>query len=148
MDKEKFVETECSCNTCQNMCKTQPCLGTPEDIVKIIMAGHSKKVAMSSWMVGIIAGVTNDSIDMVQPKYIDGHGCAFLDDNNLCTLHDSGLKPTEGKLSHHTDAVPKSFTDTMNFKVAMSWVDKDGINDVINSLLTAERKLLSDWLKK
>lgn len=138
------VETACDCSVCKNMCKVQPCLGTPEDIVKIIMAGHHDKLRVSSWMVGMLVGITSDSIDMVQPMFVEGHGCAFLDDNNLCTLHESGLKPTEGKLSHHSDAPETDFADTINFKVAMSWVDENYNNDPIESLLRAKLKVVNE----
>ena len=144
----KTIETACDCSVCKNMCKIQPCLGTPEDIVKIIMAGHHDKLRLSSWMVGMLAGITSDSIDMIQPLFVEGHGCAFLDDNNLCTLHESGLNPTEGKLSHHSDPPEKDFADTINFKVAMSWVDENNNNDPMQTLLRAERRMAAESNKK
>jgi hypothetical protein len=122
------------------MCKKQPCIGTPKDILKIIMAGHADKLAQSTWMVGLVSGEINRPIKMVQPLALENGHCAFLDENDLCTLHDLDLKPTEGRLSHHDDFKNFSgtFRDTINFKTALSWVDENGVNDPILSLINAK----------
>lgn len=130
-------ETACTCDTCKSMCLKQPCLGTPEDIAKLFEAGHNSKLARSVWMVGLVTGTVDRPIDMIQPLADETGKCSFLDDNGLCTLHDSGLKPTEGKLSHHTDGenFTGDFRDTINYKVAMSWVDINGNNNPTSILV-------------
>lgn len=134
------IENECSCPTCQKMCKTCPCLGTPEDIVKIIIAGHGDKLAPTSWGTGIVSGEHDSIVDMIQPLMTE-NGCAFLDNKNLCTLHDLGLKPTEGKLANHADEIVNSFRDTVNYKIAMTWIDENGINSAQNQIVNAAKKL-------
>lgn len=134
-----MLETACSCNTCKNMCKIQPCIGTPEDIAKLVLAGHGGKMAKTTWMVGMLTGTTSAPIDMYQIMANEDNSCPFLDENNLCELHDAGLKPTEGRLSHHTDAetFTGDFMDTINYKVAVSWVDEDGDNNATRQLVRA-----------
>lgn len=131
--------TECACDACKQMCKHQPCLGTPKDILRIIKAGHASKLALSTWMTGLVTGTCDIPVDMIQPLQTE-NGCAFLDSNGLCTLHESGLKPTEGKLAHHSDSQTEfqSFKDTANYKVAMTWLDEKGLNSPLKQLLKAE----------
>ena len=77
-----------------------PCLGTPDDIERIIDAGYADRLALTNWAAGIFLGVINIAIPMIQP--VSGKEfCAFFE-NGLCILHDKDLKPTEGRLSHHT----------------------------------------------
>ena len=135
-----YTENECSCPACQKMCKTSPCLGTPADILNIIMAGHGKGLSRTSWATGVVVGVHDSVVDMIQPRMED-HGCAFLDCNNLCTLHDLGLKPTEGKMAHHAEKMHDSFKDTINYQVAMTWIDENGENNAEQQLINTSLKL-------
>lgn len=81
----------CKCEKCKSQCHA-PCLGTPEDMFKIIGAGYEKRVGAR-----IIEGT-----EVITPLYDpDKKACTFFT-NGLCELHDSGLKPTVGKLSHHS----------------------------------------------
>lgn len=138
-------ETACSCDTCKSMCKIQPCIGTPEDILKLIQAGHAKKLAQSSWLIGVLSGTTDNPVDMIQLLALEDGSCTFLDEKGLCTLHELNLKPTEGKLSHHDDHLTFSgnFEDTINYKVAMTWVDENGVNDPLVQLVNAARNQIS-----
>ena len=62
----------CKCNECKKQCTT-PCLGTPEDIEKII---------------------------------------------------DAGLKPTEGKLSHHSTRIDNfKASKSISWQIAKEWID-------------------------
>lgn len=59
---------------------------------------------------------------MIQAKVGNGW-CTFYHDGK-CELHDKGLKPTEGKLSHHTIKLdnwdPKR---SISWLVAKEWLD-------------------------
>lgn len=101
------VPVQCSCSVCKQQCHT-PCLGTPDDIERIIDAGYADRLALTNWAAGIFLGVINIAIPMIQPVAGKEY-CAFFE-NGLCILHDKGLKPTEGRLSHHT--VRKDNIDT------------------------------------
>ena len=135
-----MTESVCACNTCKNMCLTQPCIGTPDDIYKIIAAGHSEKLSMSYWLTGRVTNSFDKPIAMIQPRALEDGRCAFLDDNHLCILHDAGLKPTEGKVAIHSDKQLGDFKETINFKVAMSWIDAKGNNNPTAQLMEAASK--------
>lgn len=94
--------SECSCALCQSMCHT-PCLGTPEDIEKLVDAGYADRLVPTEWGVGMIVGLFSRPIYMLQADTVNGW-CTFYH-NGLCELHDRGLKPTEGQLAHHTDPI-------------------------------------------
>lgn len=113
----------CKCEQCKNQCRISPCLGTPADIEKIIDAGYGNKIFLTTWAAGVLMGVTSDFVMMYQAEMTD-NGCAFLVDG-LCSLHDLGLKPTEGRLSHHTQEVSVLGPASKNLPwlVAKEWLD-------------------------
>lgn len=94
--------SECSCTICQSMCRT-PCLGTPEDIERLVDAGYADRLVPTEWGVGMIVGLISRPIYMLQAETVNGW-CTFFH-NGLCELHSRGLKPIEGKLAHHTDPI-------------------------------------------
>ena len=61
---------------------------------------ESRIQGASRWAVGLLLGKIPYIVPMVQAKQEAG-GCTFFQDG-LCELHAAGLKPTEGRLSHHT----------------------------------------------
>ena len=136
-------ESVCACDACKKMCKTQPCIGTPEDIYKIVDAGFGEKLCPTTWLTGMATGTYHRPVRMLQPKALEDGSCAFLDENNMCTLHDLGLKPTEGRQSLHSDRLKsiKEFKESANYLTAMSWIDKNGYNEPIGELLKAGKKL-------
>src|ERR1035437_8461921 len=88
--KTRMKPISCKCNLCKKQC-AHPCLGTPEDMVKIIEAGFKDYL-------------THDEIEgkkFLRPKRDELNDCCVFFENRLCKLHDLGLKPTVGKLSHH-----------------------------------------------
>lgn len=108
-------QTSCSCEKCKTQCK-MPCIGTPEDIFKIISAGYENRLMEAEWEAGIVMGVTDKSYKIITPAFDpEKQSCTFFTDG-LCELHDKGLKPTEGKLSHHS-TTPENF----NPKKSISW---------------------------
>lgn len=61
-------------------------------------------------------GLTTSPIEMVQPRREDNGWCTFFHDG-LCELHDKGLKPTEGRLSHHSLSL-----DNFNPRKSVAWL--------------------------
>lgn len=111
----------CSCNDCQGMCRSTPCIGTPEDILRIINAGHIHKLELTKWGAGtIICGMP--IILMVTPRQLDNGQCSFFTPDGLCELHEAGLKPTEGKLAHHDGQVLIDPKTVIGVQVAQRWV--------------------------
>lgn len=100
----------CDCERCKKMCRTAPCIGTPEDIQKLIDAGHANKLEIVSLHPRNEKGKKlKVSVPLIRPKRKqDCSDCIFFTDSGLCSLHDSGLKPLEGKLAIHT---PKEIAD-------------------------------------
>lgn len=124
MQKTGRKPVECKCAACKKQCKT-PCLGTPQDILNLIKAGHSDKLARTEWLVGMVLGKLSVSISMVQLIQTD-QGCCICFKEGLCELHGSGLKPTEGKLSHHTITAENfKFSKMLSWNVAKEWINSE-----------------------
>lgn len=125
MDITGTEPSECSCATCQSQCKT-PCLGTPVDMANIILNDLGHRLAPTVWAAGILIGVTNKPIELVAPRFDKAKGSCTFYTNGKCELHSLGIKPTEGKLSHHTanecNYVPKK---SLAWNVAKTWIDID-----------------------
>lgn len=112
---------ECKCQACQMQCLTCPCLGTPEDIERLIDAGYREKLALTDWYVGMMMGVIGHPVPMVQALQTET-GCIFLQ-NGLCELHNKGLKPTEGRLSHHSTRLDNFKPHkSISWNVAKEWI--------------------------
>ncbi|MDC1809117.1 hypothetical protein POZ03_01425 [Bacteroides uniformis] len=124
----------CSCEICQAQCRRAPCLGTPQDIWRLIKAGYKDKLSFTLWNVGYIVGEIDFGIPMVQPK-LTPYGCIFFR-NGLCELHDLGLKPTEGKLSHHTLGIDNlEFSMTLSWNVAKEWMNKENAKVIVDVIM-------------
>jgi hypothetical protein len=136
---KQFKEWECSCRSCQAMCR-RPCYGTLEDIEKIIEAGFGDRLAID-W--NCTESDENASIPILTPA-LKGHegrkdpsfpaskeGCTFFK-NGKCELHDLNLKPLEGKTSIH-DLPNKQLMkkadkqhDMVKEHIMQSWLSEKG----------------------
>ena len=126
----------CKCNHCKSQC-SHPCLPTPEDVEKLISNGFKDKLMFIEWSGGLNAGWLNRTVLMITPKLKqDNSSCIFFE-NGLCQLHDLGLKPTEGKLSHHSTTIinfnPKK---SIGLNIAKEWleVDKNYLHELLKKL--------------
>ncbi len=126
----------CSCDECKEQCKT-PCIGTPDDIIALIKAGYTYKLEVYEWDLGLIVGKLPATVTMVRPKQTE-NGCIFFK-NGLCELHDKGLKPTEGKLSHHTIKLDNFiFPISVGWNVAKEWMRAVNIPKIVGLIFWAE----------
>lgn len=127
---------ECKCQKCKQQCKT-PCLGTPEDILRIISAGYKERLAITHWWVGIARGKLDFPVIMIQARQEENGYCTFYHDG-LCELHDLGLKPTEGRLSHHSITKENfKFGKSLSWNVAKEWMDMrngDTVQEIIRHM--------------
>lgn len=114
--------SECSCDSCKRLCHT-PCIGTPEDIEKLINAGYGDRLAPSLWCVGMLNGLTRTPIKMIMPIREESGWCTFRLPDGLCELHEKGLKPLEGKLASCRPK-PKGWTLQRDFTwlIAKEWL--------------------------
>ena len=73
MQSSGRVPTVCNCERCKAQCHT-PCLGTPEDIERLIDAGYGNRLTLVWWCAGMIMGVTDTPIkmDRLDWKITDG----------------------------------------------------------------------------
>ena len=106
---------------------------TPEDILRLLKAGYRERLAPTRWAVGLLLGKIPYIVPMVQAKQEAG-GCTFFQDG-LCELHAAGLKPTEGRLSHHTITMENlKFGMSLSWNVAKEWLDErnfDTIREIV-----------------
>lgn len=109
----------CKCVECKKQCD-HPCLGTPTDIQNLINAGYENRLMPIIWTGAKELGITDKEVPMTVPLQDPITGkCTFFK-NGLCELHDKGLKPTEGKLSHHSRKWnPKK---SIGWAVAKTWL--------------------------
>lgn len=98
------LPTNCDCNKCSMMCRA-PCCGTPEDVLNLINAGHANRLSLDDWP-GDVA-LIKPALKMYEGEKAPWNtnsaaGCTFWK-NGLCELHESGLKPAQGKLANHAN---------------------------------------------
>ncbi len=116
------VPCECRCERCRNQCRT-PCLGTPQDILRLVESGYGNRLEPSLWAVGMMLGRFPFPIPMIQARQESDGFCTFFHDG-LCELHSLGLKPTEGTLSHHSITIENlDFSRSLTWNVARTWLD-------------------------
>lgn len=121
--------TACKCAICKEQCRT-PCLGTPEDILRLIKAGYGNRLKLTQWCVGMLVGKIPYPITMIQAQLEDNGYCTFFHDG-LCELHDLGLKPTEGKLSSHILSKDNfQFSKSLSWNVAKEWLSEKNITTI------------------
>lgn len=108
-----FSGSECSCKTCRGLCSMVPCFGTPQEVKAIIDSGR-KHILARRWHLGSVAhGLP--PLDCVMVRAVEiGQGCSQFD-GEKCLLHDTGLKPSEGKFANHDEST-SSF-----WGIAASW---------------------------
>ena len=100
-----------------------PCLGTPQDIEKLIDAGYSDRLLPTLWGAGMIMGVINFPVPMIQ--------IASGDDYCSCELHYRGLKPTEGRLSHHSTRIDNfKASKSIAWNVAKEWLSEENADTI------------------
>ena len=130
MRKTGRKPVSCKCELCKRQCRT-PCLGTPEDIKKLIDAGYKEYLMPTQWLVGLVLGKLSYPIPMIQAIQRDDGWCIFYA-NGLCKLHDLNLKPTEGRLSHHS-LKPENyvFSKGLAYNVAKQWMSAENMKLIL-----------------
>ena len=104
-----WKESTCACEKCKNMCRERPCWPSPQEAQKLIDSGYSNRLMYDYW---VGDGRTGSDIGIISPAIVGYEGkaapswsmgrCTFLTKDDLCELHDKGLKPIEGRVADHT----------------------------------------------
>lgn len=144
-------ETSCDCEECRSMCH-RPCWGTPKELKRLIDAGYSDRLMKDYW-----TEANGERTEILSPA-LKGHekqgapffprsekGCTFWKDG-LCELHDLGLKPSEGRLAHHStshdkectlhDEIHQTWDSDEGRALCATWIPKEHDEDPIDSLLS------------
>ena len=94
-------------------------------------------------------GVTDQIVPLIQAEQIgDSDGdpnahCTFFKDG-LCELHTLGLKPTEGRLSHHSTRLDNfKRNKSISWAVVQEWMNPDNA-DVLEKVI----RRYSEYQKK
>jgi len=127
--KSKFEESICSCYACKKACKERPCWPTPKETQALIDKGFGARLMRDYW---VGDGPNGEDIKIVSPAIVDNEHdnapllpfgrCTFLNANDLCELHDLGLKPFEGRVSSC-----KSSHNGLHEFVAKTWNCVEGL---------------------
>lgn len=122
-------DVSCNCEKCKQMCQRTPCLGTPQDILALVEAGYVDKLCYTVWAAGIVLGHITQPIPMVQLNSDSGcDGCCICFHDGKCEMHENGLKPTEGKLSHHDVSARELLPQyNLTFQVASEWTKEENL---------------------
>ena len=141
MQKTGRRPTECRCQLCKHQCHT-PCLATPQDILRLMDAGYTSRLAPTLWAAGMVMGVTSQPVPLIQARVEDGawgglldvgadSHCTFFTSDGLCELHAQGLKPTEGRLSHHSIRIDNfRASKSVSWAVVQEWLSPDNADTV------------------
>lgn len=125
-------DQSCRCKSCVNACKSRPCWPMPEDAKKLVEQGFGYALMLDWWsdedenpshiiylLCPAVAGYAK-----AQSPFIPEGRCVFLDEKDLCMLHDLGLKPYEGRKSMHDDGRGSD----RHKNIARSWDNDDALN--------------------
>lgn len=96
----------CSCPECTYMCK-RPCWPTVSEARALIRAGYGPRLMLdaqchengtNTW---VLCPANKGHEGRIRPWYpVTYEGCTFLD-GGKCELHNTGLKPLEGRAARH-----------------------------------------------
>jgi Fe-S-cluster containining protein len=140
---------ECSCESCKKMCEAHPCLGTPQEIIKLIKLGYAKRLMDIRYYdskgefgkrdmdIKIIMPAIKGYEGKKGPLAIARFGrCTFLNNKGLCEIHN--VKPIEGRVtSHACEGYDKfSHMDRLYLSIINMWATHEG------------EKVVNIWLKQ
>lgn len=148
-------ENVCACEKCNAMCDKRACWPTPEEAVAIIDAGYGDQLMLDWWngdhfdeaydrILILCPGETGSVGQRSDREYWmffqSGGGPCSMHRDDLCFLHDLGLKPLEGRYSRHglpTDedspymklheAMAESWNNPEAQRLARDWATQRGI---------------------
>ena len=104
-----MLESECQCEACQQMCRTRPCLPTPDEAIALKARFADRLMTVVIPLIAHKYGPVQDYMDVISPAIKGREGatvngyergeCTFFN-GGLCELH-GDCKPLEGRLMRH-----------------------------------------------
>jgi len=117
---------DCRCKECVGMCKRYPCWPLPKEAKELILRGFGEKLMLDNfegkWEILCPAMKGYEGKRIPNSAGIIPNCCTFLT-NDLCDLHDLGLKPLEGREISCKSSLEERGVHT---KIAMEWITKEG----------------------
>lgn len=126
------------CNKGVIMCHHMPCMGTVEDIERLIDAGYANKL-MLDWWSGVRSEGSNnpflDDIPYLVPAIegLEGQKAPFIRQgkcnllvDSLCSLHDKGLKPIQGRIACCNDTSSRTEDFDDRWDILHTWNTQKG----------------------
>jgi hypothetical protein len=116
----------CTCEECKEMCR-RPCWPEPWEASGLLEMGLARKLMLDYWY----ESDRDERIFLLCPAcpgyeshdapYWPSEGCVFQTRKGLCSIHDSGFKPREGR-----EAICGEFQDGLHEAVARTWDCEEG----------------------
>jgi len=120
----------CTCRECVEMCRTYSCLPTPKEAKALIAAGYGNRMMLDTrrhpmengLLILALLPAMKGHEGGISPMRL-GPVCVFLEDD-LCILHDLGLKPLEGRFCVH-DTTSREMHEMMA-RLRAQWATPNG----------------------
>ena len=135
---------DCSCPSCQNLCRRNPGWMTPAEAMAAMDAGLARRL-MRDWLEPSFQLANDERIYLLAPASQGCEGadapemeggfmalftgfskgcCTFLSEAGLCELHDSGFKPLQCRLALGCRDCSDTCPD--NYEMAKHWNNEEG----------------------
>ncbi len=143
--------TECACRTCASYCSNNPGWMLPEEAVRAISGGRAKALMLDWWEPSDDVG-NDERVYLLCPASVGSEGdfapttdwlqmllggwkkgaCTFLA-KGKCDIHNSGFKPLECRLAHHTREDAGDTVNAQRVGIVAAWMTDRG------------RKIVAEW---
>jgi hypothetical protein len=131
----ELKESVCACTKCKSACLHSPCFPTPEEVNNLVALGYKKFLSPVVYSDAAFKALKDNMEEVkfwlvVIPKSLnkgllaDKSCIMFNTTTGNCSLHKEGLKPFEGRHSHHTHTL-KDTVDLREF-VCNKWNSPEG----------------------
>jgi hypothetical protein len=128
LEELEIKSNSCSCDACIKMCNCYPCQPTPKEAYNLIKVGYAKRLMLKAWPAKNNPKLVIPSLVPAIVGYEMGVGplqqykgsCTFLNKDNLCELHQQGLKPAEGRFARHD--TPKEQEEDLMREIMQLWI--------------------------
>lgn len=140
--KESLIEKimrQTGCTLSEDGCEkfragcSSPCLGTPQDMLRLIEAGYGPNLEKFDWDEGLSSGAIDFAVPIVRIAPTKD-GCPFRN-KKRCMLEADDLKPTGGRLTAPMpQSAPCPFERSPDWNIVREWVLSENALDVSHVL--------------